>query len=114
VRRSIMPDVVGIDEAQFFDPQIIEYVKSFITLNIRVVLAGLDTDYSGEPFGSIPHLMAIGDKVLKLSAVCTQCGQSAVHTHRLTRSKDLVQVGASGMYDARCRDCWNASPDSTK
>lgn len=72
----------------------------------RVVLAGLDTTFAGEPFIPIPNLMAIADEVLKLSAVCMRCGAPAVHTQRLGQSQELVVVGAAGVYEARCRACF--------
>ncbi len=96
-------DVVGMDEAQFFDQGIIALAAELVHLGKRVVLAGLDTTFAGEPFGPIPALMAIADEVLKLSAVCMVCGAPAIHTQRLGASQELVVVGAAGLYEARCR-----------
>ena len=96
-------EVVGIDEVQFFDPAIIPFALELVALGKRVLMAGLDTTFSNEPFGPVPALMALADKVTKLSAVCMVCGQSAIHTQRLGQSQELVVVGAAGLYEARCR-----------
>jgi thymidine kinase len=99
-------EVVGIDEAQFFDPSLVALANHLVHTGHRVVLAGLDTTFTGEPFAPIPDLMAIADDVTKLSAVCMQCGAPAVHTQRLGSSQSLVLVGAAGVYEARCRACF--------
>jgi thymidine kinase len=96
-------EVVGIDEAQFFDPAIISLTLELVHLGKRVILAGLDTTFSNEPFGPVPALMALADEVAKLSAVCMTCGAPAIHTQRLGASQELVVVGAAGLYEARCR-----------
>ena len=96
-------DVVGLDEVQFFDHGIIHLALELVHLGKRVILAGLDTTFEAEPFGPVPHLMAIADTVTKLSAVCMVCGQPAIHTQRLGASQELVVVGAAGLYEARCR-----------
>jgi thymidine kinase len=95
--------VVGIDEVQFLSPEIIPLTTELVALGKRVILAGLDMTYAGEPFGPVPVLMALADRVTKLSAVCMVCGQSAIHTQRLGQSQELVVVGAAGLYEARCR-----------
>jgi thymidine kinase len=99
-------EVVGIDEAQFFDASLISLTNELVRLGRRVILAGLDTTFTGEPFAPIPDLMAIADEVIKLSAVCMQCGAPAVHTQRLGSNQALVVVGAAGVYEARCRACF--------
>lgn len=99
-------EVVGIDEAQFFDASLIGLANEMVRLGRRVILAGLDTTFTGEPFTPIPDLMAIADEVTKLSAVCMQCGAPAVHTQRLGSNQALVVVGAAGVYEARCRACF--------
>ena len=99
-------EVVGIDEAQFFDETVIPLTMELVHLGKRVLIAGLDTTFTAEPFGPIPALMAIADEVTKLSAVCMQCGAPAVHTQRLGQSQELVMVGAAGVYEARCRACF--------
>jgi thymidine kinase len=96
-------DVVGIDEVQFLDASVLPLAVELISLGKRVLMAGLDTTFAAEPFGPVPNLMAIADKVTKLSAVCMVCGQAAIHTQRLGHSQELVVVGAAGLYEARCR-----------
>jgi thymidine kinase len=96
-------EVVGIDEVQFLSAAIVPLVDELVALGKRVVIAGLDMTFTAEPFGPVPVLMALADKVTKLSAVCMVCGQSAIHTQRLGQSQELVIVGATGLYEARCR-----------
>lgn len=104
-------DVVGIDEAQFFDELLVGLAMELVEAGKRVVLAGLDTTFAGEPFAPMPALMAIADEVVKLSAVCMVCGAPAIHTQRLGASQQLVMVGAAGMYEARCRACFRPEGD---
>jgi len=99
-------EVIGIDEAQFFDQSIVHLVGELVHMGKRILIAGLDTTFTGEPFGPIPALMAISDEVTKLSAVCMVCGAPAIHTQRLGASRELVVVGAAGVYEARCRACF--------
>lgn len=96
-------EVIGIDEVQFLSPAILPLALELVALGKRVLMAGLDTTFANEPFGPVPQLMALADKVTKLSAVCMVCGQSAIHTQRLGQSQELVIVGATGLYEARCR-----------
>jgi thymidine kinase len=96
-------DVIGIDEVQFFDHDVIPLALELVHLGKRVLLAGLDTTFANEPFGPVPNLMALADEVTKLSAICMTCGQPAIHTQRLGQSQELVVVGAAGLYEARCR-----------
>ena len=96
-------DVIGLDEVQFFDNDVIPLALELVHLGKRVILAGLDTTFANEPFGPVPQLMALSDEVTKLSAVCMTCGQPAIHTQRLGQSQELVIVGAAGLYEARCR-----------
>jgi thymidine kinase len=101
--------VVGIDEAQFFDPEIVSIVQDLAERGIRVIVAGLDTNFRAEPFGSMPILMAIAEKVDKYQAICMVCGEAACRTQRLVDGRPayfedpVVIVGASEMYEARCR-----------
>jgi len=101
--------VVGVDEAQFLDAEIIPIVQQLACRGVRVIVAGLDTDFRGEPFGSMPVLMALAEKVDKLQAICMVCGEPASHTQRLVNGQPakyndpVVIVGASEMYEARCR-----------
>lgn len=104
--RIDVVEVVGVDEAQFFDPSLVSLSNELVHLGKRVILAGLDTTFAGEPFEPIPDLLAIADEVIKLSAVCMQCGAPAVHTQRLGSNQSLVLVGAAGIYEARCRACF--------
>ena len=108
LREHLLPqldrvDVVGIDEAQFFDLTLQQLTVDLLHQGKRVLIAGLDTTYAAEPFGPIPNLMAIADEVTKLSAICMVCGAPAIHTQRLGASQELVVVGAVGLYEARCR-----------
>lgn len=111
LRQSLYPhildvEVVGLDEAQFFDEAIVQFALELVHMGKRVVMAGLDTTFTGDPFGPIPALMAVSDEVTKLSAVCMVCGAPAIHTQRLGKSRELVVVGAAGIYEARCRTCF--------
>ena len=99
-------EVIGIDEGQFFDEAIVHLVGELVHMGKRILIAGLDTTFTGDPFGPIPALMAISDEVTKLSAVCMVCGAPAIHTQRLGTSRELVVVGAAGVYEARCRACF--------
>ena len=99
-------DVVGIDEAQFFDSDVVEVVEFLTRNNVDVYVAGLDLDSAGKPFGSMPYLLALADKVTKVSAVCMKCGADATRSQRLVDTKDQILVGAKGSYEARCRNCW--------
>lgn len=99
-------EVIGIDEAQFFDEPIVQFTLELVHLGKRIILAGLDTTFTNDPFGPIPALMAIADDVTKLSAVCMVCGAPAIHTQRISSNRELVVVGAAGVYEARCRACF--------
>lgn len=101
--------VVGIDEAQFFDKSIIEVVQTLANKGVRVIIAGLDTDYLGKPFGPMPGLMAISEDVQKVHAICVKCGNLANHSHRLSRSTKLVVLGEKDIYEPLCRQCYNAA-----
>ena len=99
-------EVVGIDEAQFFDPGLVEVCQRLADQGKRVIVAGLDKDYRGAPFEPIPSLMAIAEDVTKTLAICMRCGAPANNTQRLVESAERVVVGAQGMYEARCRRCF--------
>jgi len=105
-------EVIGIDEAQFLEPTIVQLAGELVHMGKRVLIAGLDTTFTGDPFGPIPALMAMSDEVTKLSAVCMVCGQPAIHTQRLGKSRELVVVGAAGVYEARCRACFRPYLDA--
>lgn len=100
--------IVGIDEAQFFDEQIVEVAQKLANRGIRVIVAGLDMDFRGQPFGPMPKLLAIAEDVTKLSAVCVVCGNAASRSQRIagpTDSDSRILVGAKDLYEARCRFC---------
>ncbi len=101
--------VVGIDEVQFFDPAISGVVQRLAGQGMRVIVAGLDQDYRGEPFGPMPTLMAIAEYVTKLHAVCARCGAQACRSQRLVAREEQLFVGGAATYEARCRRCFVAS-----
>ncbi len=96
--------VIGIDEAQFFDKEVVEVATKLADHGRRVILAGLDTDWQGQPFGPMPELLAVADVIRKQYAICVQCGESATRTQRLVADRKEVLVGSFKMYEARCRD----------
>lgn len=100
-------DVVGIDEAQFFDANIVAVCKTLADSGIRVIAAGLDMDYLGKPFGPMPELMAIAEYVTKVHAICVRCGNLAHHSHRLSDNDKLVMLGEMQDYEPVCRHCFN-------
>jgi thymidine kinase len=102
-------EVVGIDEAQFFDDTLVEVCQTIANRGVRVIVAGLDTDYLGQPFGPMPRLMAVAEDVQKVHAICVRCGALANHSHRLSKSQDLVLLGEKDVYEPLCRDCFNAA-----
>jgi thymidine kinase len=99
-------DVVGIDEAQFMDMEIISVCNELANKGIRVIVAGLDMDFLGKPFGPMPALMSIAEYITKVHAVCVQCGNLANHSHRITLEKSLVLLGEKDSYEPLCRDCF--------
>ena len=99
--------VVGIDEAQFFDKGIIEVCETLANQGVRVIVAGLDLDFLGRPFGPIPPLMAKAEYVTKVHAICVRCGSLASFSHRFSGSEKLVQIGESDTYEPLCRQCFN-------
>lgn len=105
-RTDDRTEVVGIDEAQFFDPGIVAVAEKLADLGKRVVVAGLDQDYLGRPFEPMPALMAAAEEVTKARAICVRCGAAASRTQRLVASEERVVVGAAGVYEARCRRCF--------
>ena len=102
-------EVVGIDEGQFFDQNLPAACNTLADLGKRVIVAGLDQDYLGRPFEPMPQLLAIAEYITKTLAICVVCGDPANHTQRLVQSSDRVLVGASGLYEARCRHCFDPS-----
>lgn len=100
-------DVVGIDEAQFFDNGIVEVCTTLAAQGYRVIVAGLDMDFKGVPFGPMPALMAIADDVTKVHAICVRCGAPAYVSHRLVNNEKRVLLGEKGEYEPICRHCFN-------
>ncbi len=98
--------VVGIDEAQFFDDDLIEVCSKLSNAGKRVIVAGLDMDFEGKPFGPMPGLMAIAEFVTKVHAICMKCGNVASYSYRLSDQKDQVVLGEQDRYEARCRNCF--------
>lgn len=102
--------VVGIDEVQFFDEAVVGAAQTLADRGVRVIVAGLDQDYLGRPFGPMPQLMAIAEYVTKLHAVCARCGVHASRSQRLVAQEGQLFVGGAAAYEARCRRCFVASP----
>jgi thymidine kinase len=102
-------EVVGIDEAQFLGEEVVGVCTKLADMGKRVIVAGLDTDYRGRPFEPMPRLLSVAEEITKLLAICVRCGNPAVHTQRLVESEELIVVGAGGMYEARCRRCFEAN-----
>lgn len=101
-------DVVGIDEAQFFDDQITHVCDELALRGVRVIVAGLDMDFQAQPFCQMPYLMAKADFVTKLHAICVKCGNIANYSYRIIPNDDLIMVGAKNAYEPRCRKCFNS------
>ena len=104
-------DVVGIDEAPFFDDGLVEGCNQLANNGIRVIVAGLDMDYKGIPFGPIPALCAIADEVTKVHAICVKCGALAYVSHRLIHNDKRVLLGEKDEYEPLCRECYQRSID---
>jgi len=99
-------DVVGIDEAQFFDNGLVEVCNALANNGLRVIVAGLDMDFRGKPFGPIPALMATAEYVTKVHAICVRCGSLANHSHRTSEDEGLVVLGETNIYEPLCRKCY--------
>jgi thymidine kinase len=102
-------DVVGIDEAQFFDEHIVEVCNELASRGIRVIVAGLDLDFKGQPFGPMPQLCATSDEVTKVHAICVRCGALAYVSHRIVAGDKQVLLGEKHEYEPLCRECYNAA-----
>ncbi|MGH9775945.1 MAG: thymidine kinase [Candidatus Acidiferrales bacterium] len=105
-RVEARTEVVGIDEAQFLGDRLVEVTEKLADLGKRVIVAGLDTDFMGRPFDPMPELLAVAEEITKVLAICVRCGNPAVHTQRTIASEELIVVGASDAYEARCRRCF--------
>ena len=104
-------DVVGIDEAQFFDMRLVDVCNELAGSNVRVIIAGLDMDFKGIPFGPIPSLCAVADDVTKVHAICVKCGSLAYVSHRLVHYDNRVLIGEQTEYEPLCRECYNKLKD---
>ncbi|HEY0322253.1 MAG TPA: thymidine kinase [Pyrinomonadaceae bacterium] len=105
-------EVVGIDEGQFFDNELVQVVNELAHRGIRVIIAGLDQDYTGKPFEPMPHLLAIAEYITKTHAICVRCGQTANYSQRTVNVEGRVVVGAADAYEARCRACFVPHADA--
>ena len=99
-------EVIGVDEANFLGEELVEVAQQLADSGKQVIIAGLDTDYLGRPFPPVPDLLSLAESISKMLAICMRCGNPAKHTQRLVESEDLIVVGAAGMYEARCRRCF--------
>jgi len=108
---ALEAQVVGIDEAQFFGKSLVRVCKTLANMGKRVIIAGLDMDFRGEPFYPIPDLLAIAEDITKTHAICVICGNPANYTQRKIESKNQVVIGAGDIYEARCRNCFDAPAD---
>ncbi|MEM9820337.1 MAG: thymidine kinase [Bacteroidota bacterium] len=99
--------VIGIDEAQFFDMDLPQVCQNLALKGIRVIIAGLDMDYKGRPFGPMPHLLAVAEYITKVHAICHHCGNLATHSYRLSEESSQVMLGEKDRYEARCRTCYH-------
>jgi len=105
-------EVVGIDEGQFFDNELIAVANELAVKGVRVIIAGLDQDYTGKPWEPMPQLLAIAEYITKTHAICMRCGQPANYTQRTFESEERVAVGGASMYEARCRGCFVPHADA--
>ncbi len=106
-------EVVGIDEAQFFDDSLIDVCEALALRGIRVIVAGLDMDFKGRPFGPVPRLLAVAEYVTKVHAVCMQCGDPATHSFRIVSGSDVILLGEKEAYEPRCRACFHRGQRQT-
>src|SRR5438128_9015196 len=105
-------EVVGIDEGQFFDNELVVVANTLAQRGVRVIIAGLDQDYTGKPWEPMPQLLAIAEYITKTHAICVKCGQPANYSQRIFESEERVAVGAAGMYEACCRQCFVPHADA--
>jgi thymidine kinase len=114
VLAKVEPDteVIGIDEGQFFDNELVDVATELAGRGVRVIIAGLDQDYTGKPWEPMPQLLAIAEYITKTHAICMRCGQPANYTQRTFDSEERVAVGGGDMYEARCRQCFVPHADA--
>jgi thymidine kinase len=106
LNHSKVHDVIGIDEAQFFNPDILQVCNNLANDGKRVIIAGLDLDYLAQPFGPMPQLIASAEYVTKVHAICSQCGSLAQYTYKLSKKGSTIELGEKDKYEARCRPCY--------
>lgn len=107
-------DVIGIDEAQFFDEGLLNVCNLLAYQGVRVIIAGLDMDFQGQPFGPIPALLAVADEVTKVHAICVKCGNLAYASHRLVKNSSQVMLGEKTEYEPLCRECFRKALEEDK
>lgn len=114
IRSLVEPEteVVGVDEGQFFDKELVEVANELAYKGVRVIVAGLDQDYTGKPFGPMPELLAVAEYITKTHAICVRCGQPANYSQRTVQLEGQVVVGAGDAYEARCRRCFVPHADA--
>lgn len=100
-------EVVGVDEAQFFDTRLPYYCQKLALRGVRVIVAGLDMDFRGRPFGPMPDMLAVAEYITKVNAICQRCGSLATHSYRLSDDDETVVLGEKDVYEPRCRRCYN-------
>ena len=106
LNKAAEVDVIGIDEAQFFDEEIVRVCQTLAVRGLRVIVSGLDMDFKGQPFGPMPDLLAIAEYITKLHAICPHCGSLATHSYRLSEESETVVLGEKDKYEPRCRICY--------
>ena len=99
-------EVLGIDEAQFFDTELVDVCNELANNGVRVIIAALDMDYEGQPFEPIPQLLSVADEVTKVRAICIQCGNLANYSYRIVEKNERILLGEKNEYEARCRNCF--------
>lgn len=102
-------NIVAVDEAQFFGPELVDVVSALADQRVRVLIAGLDMDFMARPFGSLPELLARAENITKLHAICHRCGANATYTFKLVQNEKIVEIGERDLYQALCRSCYNSA-----
>lgn len=109
-KLALDTEVIGIDEVQFFGPNVVQVIEKLANNGVRVIVSGLDMDFRGIPFEPVPQLLAIAESILKVAAICVVCGEPATRSQRTIAAEDRVLVGATGQYEPRCRKCFSPDP----
>ncbi len=113
LQKVLDADIVGLDEAQFFDIEIVEVSKKLACMGKRVIVAGLDMDFLGNPFGPMPYLLAIADSIKKVHAICVSCGDLALFSNRIHPTQDIILLGEKNTYEPLCRTCYHKAVNKT-